>query len=192
MMTYAGDAYAPRNPRDAIRGGITYVPEDRRNHGCVGPLSVQQNLTLLDLRSLGSAFWLSKRAERKEARRLIEQFDIRPSDPLRPISKLSGGNQQKAVLAKALRVSPRVVLLDEPTQGIDVGARAEIEALVLRLASEGLAVVLASSDAAELSALCDRLIVLDRGRLKAELRRPDISEDRLALTISGGALSDSA
>jgi ribose transport system ATP-binding protein len=191
-MAYAGDPYAPRNPRDAIRAGITYVPEDRRNHGCVGPLSVQQNVTLLDLRSLGSAFWLSKRAERNEAHRLIEQFDIRPSDPLKPISKLSGGNQQKVVLAKALRVSPRVILLDEPTQGIDIGARAEIESLVLRLASEGLAVVLASSDAAELAALCDRLIVLDRGHLKAELRRPDISEDRLALAISGGALSPTA
>jgi len=191
-MTYSGNPYAPRSARAAIRSGITYVPEDRRNHGCVGPLSVQQNLTLLDLRPLGSAFWLSKRAERKEARRLIEQFDIRPSDPLRPISKLSGGNQQKAVLAKTLRVTPKVILLDEPTQGIDIGARAEIASLVIRLAGEGLAVVLASSDAAELAALCDRLIVLDRGHLKTEIRRPHISEERLALAISGANVPDAA
>ncbi|GAA1930966.1 sugar ABC transporter ATP-binding protein [Microbacterium aoyamense] len=184
-MMLDGELYDPTGPGEAIRSGITYVPEDRRNLGCIGPFSVQQNLTLLDLRPFGSAFWLDKRKERREALALIEHYDIRPADPTRPIAKLSGGNQQKAVLAKSLRVQPRVIVLDEPTQGIDIGAKADIGRRVLELARAGTTVILASSDAPELVALCDRMIVLDRGRIRAEMDRSEISEDEIALTTTG-------
>jgi ribose transport system ATP-binding protein len=184
-MTLAGRPYAPSSPSDAIRAGVTYVPEDRRNHGCVGPLPVQQNLTLLDLRPLGSAFWLNKRKERKEAVSLIERFNIRPTDPTRPIAKLSGGNQQKVVLAKALRVNPRIIILDEPTQGIDIGAKSDIAARVRDLARAGMTVILASSDGPELVSLCHRVVILDRGRIRLTLDRAGITEDEIALATTG-------
>jgi ribose transport system ATP-binding protein len=184
-VALGGDAYRPRSPREALRSGVSYVPEDRRNHGCIGPMPVQHNLTLSDLRSISTGPALSKQKERNEANELIARFDIRPTDPMHPIGKLSGGNQQKAVIAKALRVSPRILVLDEPTQGIDIGARAEIASLVLTLAGEGMTVVLASSDASELAALCDRLLILDRGRLRQVLERPNVTEDEIALATTG-------
>lgn len=184
-IALAGVEYRPRSPRDALRSGVSYVPEDRRNHGCIGPMPVQHNLTLSDLKSISTGPTLRKQKERSEAKELIARFDIRPTDPMHPIGKLSGGNQQKAVLAKALRVGPRILVLDEPTQGIDIGARAEIASLVLTLASEGLTVILASSDASELAALCDRLIILDRGHMRQILERPHITEDEIALATTG-------
>jgi ABC-type sugar transport system ATPase subunit len=177
--------YRPRDPRAALRSRVSYVPEDRRQHGCIGPLPVQHNLTLSDLKSVSVGPTLNKAKERRQAEELIERFDIRPQNPLQPVGKLSGGNQQKVVLAKALRVRPRILILDEPTQGIDIGAKAEIAARVLSLAREGMTVILASSDAAELVALCDRLVILDRGRLRDILEGPQITEDQIGLATTG-------
>jgi len=184
-MTLAGKPYAPASPGQAIKAGVTYVPEDRRNHGCIGELSLQQNLTLLDFSSFSSAFFLNKRKESREAKLLIERFDIRPPDATRPIAKFSGGNQQKAVLAKALRVGPKIIVLDEPTQGIDIGAKNDISARILELARTGTTVILASSEQSELAALCDRLIILDRGEVKAVLDQDAISPDRITLLTTG-------
>lgn len=184
-MQFNNEEYRPLSPKDAIMKGVTYVPEDRRNHGCIGAFSVQHNMTLLDLKSLGSAFWLDKRRERNEAISLIKQFDIRPPAPTRPVAKLSGGNQQKVVLAKALRVNPSILVLDEPTQGIDVGAKADIARRVLDLAASGMTVILASSDTPELVSLCDRVVILDRGQIRGTLEGDAISESEIALTTTG-------
>ncbi|MEU1183950.1 sugar ABC transporter ATP-binding protein [Streptomyces sp. NPDC005820] len=185
QMTLARATYRPKDPREAIRSGVSYVPEDRRNHGCIGSLPVQHNLTLPDLRSFGTAWWLDKHKERDQADELIARLDVRPRDSMRPIGKLSGGNQQKAVIAKALRVNPRILILDEPTQGIDIGAKAEIASLVLALARDGMTVILASSDGSELAALCDRLVILDRGQIRRVLERPHITEDEIAMATTG-------
>ncbi|MEZ2389694.1 sugar ABC transporter ATP-binding protein [bacterium RCC_150] len=190
-MSLGGVEYKPGSPRDALASGVSYVPEDRRNHGCIGPMPVQHNLTLSDLRSIRKGPTLNKREERSQAKELIARFDIRPQDPMLPIGKLSGGNQQKAVIAKALRVNPRILILDEPTQGIDIGARAEISSLILSLARDGMTVILASSDPAELAALCDRLVILDRGRVRQILERPYITDDQIALATTGAELSPS-
>jgi ribose transport system ATP-binding protein len=191
-MSLGGEPYQPKSPRSALASGVSYVPEDRRNHGCIGPLPVQQNLTLSSLASISVGPTLVKAKERLQAEELIARFDIRPPNRLQPIARLSGGNQQKVVLAKALQVNPRVLLLDEPTQGIDIGARAEIANLVLSLAREGMAVILASSDAVELAALCDRLIILDRGRIRHVLKHPHITEDEIALVVTGAEASSLA
>jgi ribose transport system ATP-binding protein len=179
--------YRPSAPRDAIRSGVTYVPEDRRNHGCIGPLSLRQNITILSYRSFASPFWIDKGKEKREVTSLVREFDIRPPDLTRPIGKFSGGNQQKAVLAKSLRVGPAVLLLDEPTQGIDVGAKNDIGSRILDLARGGMAVVLASSEASELAALCDRLVILDRGRIKTVLTSDQLTPDEVTYATLGAS-----
>lgn len=186
-MTLSGESYSPSNPRQAIHSGVTYVPEDRRNQGCIGELSLLQNLTLLDFSSFASPMFMNKKKEAVEANSLIDHFDIRPPDAARPIAKFSGGNQQKAVLAKALRVDPKIIVLDEPTQGIDIGAKTDISARILALARSGTTVILASSENSELAALCDRLIILDRGRVKAELDQGAITADEITLLTFGSA-----
>jgi ribose transport system ATP-binding protein len=184
-MELDGQPYDPGSPRAAIKRGVAYVPEDRRNHGCIGPLSLLQNLTLVDLSPFSSPVWLNKKSERAESGKLVKDFDIRPADLDRPIAKFSGGNQQKAVLAKSMRTAPHIVIVDEPTQGIDVGAKNDIAKRLIELTRQGTTVILASSENAELASLCDRLVILDRGRIKCVMEHESITEDEITLMTSG-------
>jgi ribose transport system ATP-binding protein len=172
------------SPRAAIGAGVAFVPQDRRNQGCIPALSVRHNITLSDLSSFFQSGILRQDRERAEARAAIERFDIRPAQSERPMAQLSGGNQQKAVIAKWTRLEPRVLVLDEPTQGVDIGAKNEIAAIITALAGRGVAIVVGSSDFDELVGLCDRVLVLNRGDLVAEVPRQQLSEARLTLLSS--------
>jgi ribose transport system ATP-binding protein len=172
------------SPQDAIAAGIAYVPQDRRHQGCIPALSVRHNITLSDVSSFFKSGLLRQGQERAATRAAIEQFDIRPAQTERPMAQLSGGNQQKAVIAKWTRLEPRLLVLDEPTQGVDIGAKHEIAAIIEALAGRGVAIVVASSDFDELVRLCDRVLVFNRGDLVADVPRPQLSEARLTLLSS--------
>lgn len=175
-----GRVVAPGSPSRSIAAGIGYVPADRRGHGSVVAMTARENLTLPRLSSrLRSLSPLRRRAETADARRWMQQVQVRPPSPERKFALFSGGNQQKIVLAKWFRLAPRVLLLQEPTQGVDVGAKAGIYELLRGAADDGAAILVASSDTKELAELCDRVIVLRNGRVAAELRRPHLSEAAL-------------
>ena len=168
------------NPTKAVGEGVAFVPADRRAQGAVMTMNVRENLTLPRLRPLRRLMGrLDGRAERDECRHWIGEVGLRPSEPERSLDLFSGGNQQKVVMAKWLRNKPRVLLLDEPTQGVDVGAKASIYELVSRAADQGAGVVVSSSDTKELVLLCDRVIVMRDGRVVAELPREQITEARM-------------
>jgi ABC-type sugar transport system ATPase subunit len=170
------------DPRASIRAGVAYVPGDRHSEGAVMPMRVRENLTLPDLLRLRRRFGrLDRSAERREVDEWVERVALRPAEPERPLELFSGGNQQKVVLAKWLRNDPRVLLLDEPTQGVDVGAKAAIYDLVHAAAARGAAVLMASSDTAELASVCDRVVVMRDGRAAADVCGADLSEERLVL-----------
>ncbi|MCC6222974.1 MAG: sugar ABC transporter ATP-binding protein [Thermoleophilia bacterium] len=187
----AGEEISPLDPGGAIAAGVAFVPADRVAQGEVASMNVRENLTLPLLRPLRRAgFRLSRQAERADAHRWLTEVDARPNDPERPIASLSGGNQQKVVLARWLRTRAKVLLLDEPTQGVDVAAKAAIYELIERAAAEGAGVLVSSSEAKELSLLCDRVLVMRAGRVAAEIPRSELSEARLVeegLGVHGGA-----
>jgi ribose transport system ATP-binding protein len=167
------------SPADAIRAGLAFVTEDRKTQSLILPLSVAHNLTLAALSRFMRLNIIRQRAERDAVRRAIDQLRIKTPNPSIAVDKLSGGNQQKVVLAKCLLTRPRVLLLDEPTRGIDIGAKAEIYGLISRLAQDGAAIVMASSELPELLAMCDRILVLCEGRLTAELTRDEATQERI-------------
>jgi ribose transport system ATP-binding protein len=177
-----GDAHldlAAVEPRAAIRAGLALVPADRHRKGGVLRMSLAENCTLTDLdrhRRLGA---IRRGSERAEVDDWLAALDVRPPMATMALDALSGGNQQKVVIAKWLRLKPRVLLLDEPTQGVDVGAKASIHALLRRAADDGAAVVIASSDDEEIADTCDRALVLRDGRIVGELAGEALSMEAL-------------
>ncbi len=179
-LTITGTEVAPGRPQHAIRAGLALVPADRLRHGGVFDLSIAKNITLTDMRPVsrwGTA--ISGQAERREADDWLRRLDVRPPDPGALLATLSGGNQQKIVIAKWLRRNPAVLLLDELSQGVDVGAKAAIHALIRAAVREGATVVLASSDDEEICDLCDRAYVLRDGLISAELNQDALTMQEL-------------
>lgn len=176
-----GVSVEAHSPAAAIKAGAALVPADRRRHGAIVTMSARENLTLPLLRPLRRATGrLDTKAERNEAQRWMNDVEVLPADGVdRPFALFSGGNQQKIVLAKWLRNTPRVLLLEEPTQGVDVGAQASIYALISRAARSGAAVLVSSSDTEELAAICDRVLVLRDGRVHVELSGAELTEANL-------------
>jgi len=168
-----------QTPTDAISAGIAYVPEDRRRHGVVQEMSVSANSTLAILKEISSGGFLKKSAERSLAQKAVSQFGIKTASIDTPVNHLSGGNQQKVVLAKWLQQQPRVLILDEPTQGIDVGAKAEIHRMMCDLAQAGLAVILISSELPEILGMSDRIAVMREGRLVKVVDRAAATQEML-------------
>lgn len=174
-----GTAIAP-SPAAAIANGVGYVPADRRTHGAVMSMSVRENLTLADLGAVRAPWGaIDGKRELRETQSWVDRVELRPRSTSRPLSTFSGGNQQKVVLAKWLRTHPRVLLLDEPTQGVDIGAKAAIYRLLLDAAEAGCTVVVSSSDTKELVTLCDRVLVLRDGRLASDLHGESLNEEAL-------------
>jgi rhamnose transport system ATP-binding protein len=168
-----------RTPADAVRLGLAYVPEDRRQHGVIAAMSVAANTSLASLGRLARVGLLDRAAERAEAQRFVTDFAIRTPSIDAPVGTLSGGNQQKVALARWLATNPRLLILDEPTQGVDIGAKAEIHRLIRRLASEGLAILLISSELTELLGLAHRIGVMRGGRLVGLVDHAEATEERL-------------
>ncbi|MBV8377180.1 MAG: sugar ABC transporter ATP-binding protein [Verrucomicrobia bacterium] len=174
---------------ETIRGridlGMMLVPEDRQRLGLIQKLSVAHNITLANLRRFVTSFWLSEARELAEIHAMIRSLSIKTQDPQQPITSLSGGNQQKVVVAKSLLTEPQVLMLDEPTRGIDVGAKAEIFEIMNQLAEKGLAVLFVSSELPEMFVIPDRVIVLSKGRVTGEFLHDQLTEE--ALVLAAGA-----
>ena len=167
-------------PAGAVAAGLALIPADRKTDGSVGSLPVEENVSLPVLDRYFNGAMLDRRRMRRDTGKLMDEFDVRPSDPSLPYGALSGGNQQKALLAKWFQTEPRLLLLDEPTQGVDVGARQQIYELIRTAAQErGMHVLCASSDDEQLAALCDRVIVFGRGRIWRELVGAEVTKDRI-------------
>ena len=168
-----------RSPQDAIRHGIYLVPEDRRNCGLLTEMSVRENVTLPNLSRFSAGGWISRPKELAGAQAACAELKIKAASVEVQAASLSGGNQQKIVLAKWLSLKPRVILFDEPTRGIDVGAKAEIYQLMRRLAAEGVAILMISSDMEEILHVCGRVAVMHEGRITGTLERDECTEERI-------------
>jgi ABC-type sugar transport system ATPase subunit len=171
-MTLEGRPFAPKSPAASVRAGLGFVPEERRTEGLILTKSIAFNLSLANLRSIVTSPVLPLISSRKReslAQRTIRDLAIKATGSDQPVGRLSGGNQQKVVIGRWLQSAPKVLILDEPTRGVDVGARAEIHRLIRELAAQGLAVLVISSEPDELPDLCDRVLVMAEGRMVREL-----------------------
>ena len=174
-----GEPLVLRNCTDAMRAGIAYIPEDRTADAAFADLTVKENLSITTLGTFWRRGRLHRGRERANARDLMASFRVRAASEEAPLASLSGGNQQKVILARWLQRKPKVLLLDEPTQGVDVGSRAEIHAIVREIVDQGAGALIVSSDFGELVAVCDRAIVLRRGQVVAQVSGSELSEDVL-------------
>ena len=169
-VVVGGAGLRGNNPAASMRAGVAYIPAERKTFGSFQEMSTRENVSISNLRTLWRWPLLSRRRERAEVADWVERLDVRPrTAPALPLGALSGGNQQKVVFAKWLRRTPAVLLVDEPTQGVDVGAKAELHLELLRATREGAAVAVSSSDTDELAALCHRIVVLQNGRIFDQL-----------------------
>jgi ABC-type sugar transport system ATPase subunit len=184
-----GQQVAIRSPAKALAAGIAMSPEDRHARGLVPMLSVGVNLSLSALPQLVSAGFVRREAERKTIERFLRTLLVRAQSPAQEVASLSGGNQQKVVLGRSLMPGPKVLILDEPTRGIDVVAKAEVHGILDRLAHEGLAVLLISSELPEILGMSDRILVMRSGALVASPQRSEVSEERL-VALAAGARHD--
>jgi ribose transport system ATP-binding protein len=177
----------PQRPDRSIAAGVGFVPADRHANAVFADAVVRENISVVNLPALAPRGLIRMRREQAEVRGWLGTMDVRPPDPERQIATLSGGNQQKVILARWLRQNPQVLILDEPTQGVDVGAKAEIHTLVDAAAAAGAAILVASSESEELARLCDRVLVLRNGRVAASLKGPQIPAARItAATLDSG------
>jgi len=168
------------SPQQAIAAGIAYVPEDRRRHGVVLEMSVAENASLANLAAVSAGGLINGRTERQQAERAVSQLQIKTPSVDADVASLSGGNQQKVALARWLATSPSVLILDEPTQGVDVGSKAEIHRLIRDLAGRGLAVLMISSELPEVLGMSDRIAVMHAGTIAGVLSRDEATQDRIA------------
>ncbi|HXB56270.1 MAG TPA: sugar ABC transporter ATP-binding protein [Vicinamibacteria bacterium] len=184
-----GRPVAIDSPGRAAALGLAYVPEDRRRHGVILEMSVTANVTLAVLRQLTSGPFLDSRRERELASGFVERFAIKTPSLETPVANLSGGNQQKVALARWLATRPSVLILDEPTQGVDVGAKSEIHRLMVDLAEQGLAILMISSELPEILGMSDRIAVMRGGRVVETLSRDAATQQRLLALALGHELA---
>lgn len=179
--------FHPGRPADAIKRGLLLVPEDRRHHGLILAESIRSNISLPNLTNISRAGWVSSHHENEMARHGIAELGIRTTGPSKAAGQLSGGNQQKVVLARWLAANPSLLILDEPTRGVDVGAKSEIYDLISKLVDQGLGVLMISSDLEEVLRLSDRVLVLHEHGLAGELSRDELSEEAVMRLATGTA-----
>ena len=180
------DAVQIRKPADAIRAGILLVPEDRRKHGLVLEASVGANLSLPNLDRISHWGFLDDGAEHTLHAEMIEQLRVKTPSAAQAVGLLSGGNQQKVVFGKWLARGPKVLILDEPTRGVDVGAKTEIYTLIDELAGRGVAIWMITSDMEELLGVSDRAVVMHEGHISGELTRAEMTEQAVMNLATGG------
>ncbi|MDI6827103.1 MAG: ATP-binding cassette domain-containing protein, partial [Armatimonadota bacterium] len=183
-----GEPVSIRSPLDAVRHGIGMVPEDRKYLGVILEMAVKENISLPDF-CASSRFWLDEYRESAIAETQVKALNIRTPDINQRVELLSGGTQQKVALAKWLAVRSKVLILDEPTRGIDVGSKSEIYSLIRKLADEGLAVIMISSELEEILGLADRVLVLHEGYQKGLLSHDEMSEEKIMQLATGGDAS---
>jgi rhamnose transport system ATP-binding protein len=180
-----GEAVRIDSPQAAMKRGIFYVPEERQSQGLILPFLIQANISLSILDRLSRYGLVESRAERETAERFTEALSIRGARISEPVSRLSGGNQQKVVLAKSLAREPSILILDEPTRGVDVGAKSEIYSLIDDLAKEGKAILLISSELEEVLSMSDRVVVVREGRITGEFDRKEATQESVIAAATG-------
>ena len=186
QMTFAGQPYMPGQPADAIKAGLGFCTEDRKVEGIIPDMSVVDNMMLALRPALGRSGIVDETLSHEIAARFIKQLGIKCTGPDQKISELSGGNQQKVLLARWLAMSPKLLILDEPTRGIDVGAKDEIQKLIRSLADQGLAVLMISSELEEVVEGANRVFVLREGFSVAEITKADLTEDAVLAAMADG------
>ena len=180
-----------RSPHDAIAAGVYLVPEDRRLCGLIVDFSISENITLPGLERYAPGWLINSAKETAKSVEMCGKLNIKARSPKVRAGNLSGGNQQKVVLAKWLALSPRVLIFDEPTRGIDVGAKAEIYALIRELAHQGVSIIVISSEMEEVLHISDRIAVMHEGRITSILEREQFS-DEAVMTLATGSSADYA
>ncbi|HVY93211.1 MAG TPA: sugar ABC transporter ATP-binding protein, partial [Bryobacteraceae bacterium] len=184
-IVVAGQPAHIESPAEAIGQGIGYVPEDRRRNGVVLDMPIAANVTLADLRQVSSGGLIDRSEETELAGRYVSQLRVKAPGVDVEAGTLSGGNQQKVALARWLATNPKVLILDEPTQGVDVGSKSEIHGIMMDLAEKGLAIVMISSELPEVLGMSDRIIVMHAGRIAGELSRAEATQEKI-LTLALG------
>jgi len=179
IVAIDGQAIRPGDPAASLGRGLAYAPAERRRDALLGAATLRENLTIADIKSISRRGRLSRRIERRDAQRWIATLDVRPPDQERLIVQFSGGNQQKVVMGRLLRTNPKVLVVDEPTQGVDVGAKSTIHDLIVDAANSGTAVIVCSSDVEELVQVSTRVVVIRRGRIGAELIERELTVERI-------------
>lgn len=169
-----------RHPEDSMKLGVAYVPEDRGTQGLIRPMPIRENVSLASLKMLSRGSFIDFGAERRLAAEMITKLGIRAYSIEQIVNKLSGGNQQKVVVSKWLAREPRILIVDEPTRGIDVGAKAEIHRLISELAQRGLAILMISSELPEVLGMSDRILVMREGKIAAEFSREEATQENIA------------
>jgi ribose transport system ATP-binding protein len=183
-VRYLGAKIDGWGPARLIRAGMAYLSEDRKTEGLIPRMSIRENITLASLRSVSTLGFLSKPKEEQQAADLIKQLNIVARSSEQLVATLSGGNQQKCVLGKWLSTAPRLLMLDEPTRGIDVGAKAQIHNLIDRIADSGVAILMISSELPELIGLSDRVYVMREGGVVSELQAgPDLTQEHVVASM---------
>ena len=185
-LSLDGQPLVPREPIDSIRRGIGFSSEDRKLEGIVPEMSVSENLTLALMPQLTRAGILDEAKQHAIVEKFIQRLGVKCSGPGQKIRELSGGNQQKVLLARWLAMNPKLLILDEPTRGIDVGAKAEIQSLIKELADQGLAVLMISSELEEVLEGSDRVFVLREGRSVAEFSHAEATESAVMTAMAHG------
>jgi rhamnose transport system ATP-binding protein len=184
-ITLEGKTVSFASPEQAIAAGVSYVPEDRQHQGAVLPLSIRDNITLASIAQHVRNLFLNTKSEQDVVRKLGTRLDVRAANWEQTMADLSGGNQQKVVIAKWLAAMPRVIMLDEPTKGIDVGSKAAVHDFIGELAEEGLAVILVSSELPEIMGLSDRVVVMKEGRIVNTVARQSWSAEAIVSAATG-------
>ena len=186
----AGKPFKIKSPREAMAQGLVYVPEDRQHHGLLMPMTISQNMTLSILEQLSPRGWLRNQSERTATQEYTQKLHIVLRHIGQAVRELSGGNQQKVVLAKWLLTRPKVLILDEPTRGIDIGAKAEVHRLMGELAAQGLAILMISSELPEILAMSDRIVVMREGRIVARLEKAEATQELIIAAATGQVLKE--
>ena len=181
-----GKSVRIKNPLDAMMKGMAYLPEDRKADGLLADLSVKENIIIALQAKRGLFRRLSRRDMEKYADEYIKLLNIKTADSETPVKSLSGGNQQKVILARWLLTNPEFMILDEPTRGIDIGTKTEIQKLVLKLAGEGKSVAFISSEMDEMLRVCSRMVVMRDRKKVGELTRGELNQSTIMRTIAGG------
>jgi ribose transport system ATP-binding protein len=174
-----GTSRSFRHPSEAMKAGVAMVTEDRKRLGLFSQMAVRENITVCTLNEFTSGFMVSKGKERQAVQGQIKSLSIKTDGPEARITSLSGGNQQKCIIARCILTNPSILLLDDPTRGVDIGAKAELYRLMVRLADQGMSIIVTSSELPELLTVSDRILVLSEGNLTGEFSREEATEQKI-------------
>jgi ABC-type sugar transport system ATPase subunit len=191
-IVLAGEAVGGHSPRASIAKGLVMLPESRKDDGLVMMRSVAENVVMANLKDVSTGGLIRRERQRVAVDKLLSAFDVRASSPGAPVATLSGGNQQKVLFAKCMMSNPRVLMIDEPTRGVDVGAKRAIYDLMTKLAADGMALLVVSSELQEVLGLAHRVLVMRRGRLVAEMTAEQADEESILAAAFGTPAEPSA